>query len=162
MSARKRRNAGFTLIEILIVVVILGILAAIVIPQFTTASDAARASSLVSQLQTIRSQLELYNVQHGGGYPDLADVDGNGTMWDRMLQETDAAGAIAVGNPFGPYLQKAPKNPFTTSSSVGVLGAAVATDGWAYDIATGEFRAVLPNTFDPVELGIDAVDIEVP
>ena len=161
MSARKRRNAGFTLIEILIVVVILGILAAIVIPQFTTASDAARASSLVSQLQTIRSQLELYNVQHGGGYPDLADVDGDGTMWDRMREETDATGAIAAGSPFGPYLQKAPANPFTSSSDVGALGAAAVTDGWAYDSATGEIRGVLPDSFDPVELGLDAVDIEV-
>ncbi|MHC4765507.1 MAG: type IV pilin protein, partial [Planctomycetota bacterium] len=55
-----RIRQGFTLIEILIVVVILGILAAIVIPQFTDASQEAAASNLRSQLQTIRSQIELY------------------------------------------------------------------------------------------------------
>ena len=47
----KRKNSGFTLVEILIVVVILGILAAIVIPQFSQASNEARESSLKSNLK---------------------------------------------------------------------------------------------------------------
>jgi prepilin-type N-terminal cleavage/methylation domain-containing protein len=55
---------GFTLVEILIVVVILGILAAIVIPQFTQASTEAKSNSLASDLQSLRSQIELYKVQH--------------------------------------------------------------------------------------------------
>ena len=66
-STRKRR--GFTLIEILIVVVILGILAAIVIPQFTNASQEATASAIRSQLQTIRGQIELYRVRNAGNLP---------------------------------------------------------------------------------------------
>src|SRR5688500_19799867 len=61
---RRTRKGGFTLVEILIVVIILGILAAIVIPQFTSASQDARRNSLTSQLQTLRSQLELYKLQH--------------------------------------------------------------------------------------------------
>ena len=44
--------------------IILGILAAIVIPQFTNASQDARKNSLTSQLQTLRSQIELYKLQH--------------------------------------------------------------------------------------------------
>ncbi|MEL7087296.1 MAG: prepilin-type N-terminal cleavage/methylation domain-containing protein, partial [Planctomycetota bacterium] len=63
MSARTLKAKGFTLVEILIVVVILGILAAIVIPQFTSASESAKASSLVTQLQSLRSQLELYQLE---------------------------------------------------------------------------------------------------
>lgn len=46
---------GFTLVEILIVVIILGILAAIVIPQFTSASQNARVSGTLSTLQTLRN-----------------------------------------------------------------------------------------------------------
>src|ERR1017187_3807990 len=63
------KNKAFTLVEILIVVIILGILAAIVIPQFTEASNDARISALQSDLQTCRSQFELYKVQHLENYP---------------------------------------------------------------------------------------------
>jgi type II secretion system protein G len=62
----KNGKRGFTLIEILIVVVILGILAAIVIPQFTSASQEASMSSAKSQLQSIRSQIELFRVKNTG------------------------------------------------------------------------------------------------
>jgi general secretion pathway protein G len=60
-----RARRAFTLIEILIVVVILGILAAIVIPQFTEASDDAARSSVRSTLQVLRSQHELYKFKSG-------------------------------------------------------------------------------------------------
>ncbi|HEX7011087.1 MAG TPA: prepilin-type N-terminal cleavage/methylation domain-containing protein, partial [Phycisphaeraceae bacterium] len=114
MSVRTQRHKGFTLVEILIVVVILGILAAIVIPQFTNASESAKASSLVSQLQTIRSQLELAKVQHKGVYPDLASSDG----WDLLTKKTDPTDTYDIpttadGDEVGPYLQQAPKNPFS-------------------------------------------------
>ena len=67
------RRGGFTLIEILIVVIILGILAAIVIPQFSSASTQARTTSLQSTAQTLRSQIALYKLQHGDNLPDLSD-----------------------------------------------------------------------------------------
>ena len=66
---KRNQSRGFTLIEILIVVVILGILAAIVIPQFTNAAQDANVSSARSQLQTMRSQIELYRVQNNGAIP---------------------------------------------------------------------------------------------
>ena len=69
MNRPNRQRRGFTLIEILIVVVILGILAAIVIPQFTNASQEATESAIRSQLQTIRGQIELYRVRNAGNLP---------------------------------------------------------------------------------------------
>jgi general secretion pathway protein G len=60
------------LIEILIVVVILGILAAIVIPQFSEASDDANESAIKSTLQTVRAQIELYKFKEGALPASLA------------------------------------------------------------------------------------------
>ena len=97
MRNRINRRA-FTLIEILIVVVILGILAAIVIPQFTEASDDAAISSTKSTLQTVRAQLELFKFKNGL-YPL-----GNGTpamptaLWDSAASDYDGT----------KYLQSAP------------------------------------------------------
>src|SRR3989454_8098683 len=71
MKTYRTNKSGFTLVEILIVVIILGILAAIVIPQFTNASSDARNSSLASLLQTIRSQVQLYKLQHGDALPNI-------------------------------------------------------------------------------------------
>lgn len=123
-----KTRSGFTLVEILIVVVILGILAAIVIPQFTQASTEARESSLVSNLQTIRSQIELYKIQHNDDPPTNA-----ASFVAQMTGLTDIDGVAAalpgVGV-FGPYLQKIPVNPFTPDNSnvTGVAG----TDSWGY------------------------------
>jgi general secretion pathway protein G len=126
---------GFTLVEILIVVVILGILAAIVIPQFTSASETAKASSLQSQLQTIRSQLELYQVQHNGEYPTQAQ------LWGNLTGTTDIDGN--AGADYGPYLQKAPENPFEDSSTVDLEANAATGVGWVYDEDTGAIKAVM-------------------
>ena len=130
-----RAKSGFTLVEILIVVVILGILAAIVIPQFTEASTEARESALLSDLQTIRSQIELYKIQHIDTLPTLANFVA------AMTTETDINGAAWVtgaGQKFGPYMRKIPDNPFTTNNAVAAPAAAV---DWSYVEATGAFAA---------------------
>lgn len=143
MVTRNERNTGFTLVEILIVVVILGILAAVVIPQFADASTSAKVGSLVTQLQTVRSQLELYQIEHNGDYPTIAML-GVGD-WGVMTGTTDVDGLVA-GSDYGPYLQKSPVNPFTTESLVvagtALADGATATDGWIYDDTTGAILAV--------------------
>jgi len=126
---RKHAQQAFTLIEILIVVVILGILAAIVIPQFTSASDSAQSSSAKSQLQTIRSQLELARFQHQGTYPPIAGDTG----WDNLTTETeqdaDYTAGDGSGDEVGPYLEAAPVNPFTGGNTVAVDNS----EDWQYD-----------------------------
>src|SRR5688572_12477495 len=94
MLARTRK-AGFTLVEILIVVIILGILAAIVIPQFTNASQDARESSLLSQLQTLRSQLELYKLQHLDQMPST--LVASPFDWTQLTAKTNDQGATGTG-----------------------------------------------------------------
>jgi len=132
------RKSGFTLVEILIVVIILGILAAIVIPQFTNASQDARESSLLSQLQTLRSQIELYKLQHKDKLPNL--VGAAPACWNPLTTKTDADGVLSVAvDAFGPYMQSAPTNPVNGLSNVvdgdSALVAAASDCGFIYDYA---------------------------
>jgi type II secretion system protein G len=108
---KMRAKSGFTLVEILIVVVILGILAAIVIPQFTSASVEAKESALVSDLQSIRSQIELYKIHHLDALPGTQA--GSPTFEIAMTTKTDQNGN--PGGRFGPYMQRIPDNPFSTA-----------------------------------------------
>jgi general secretion pathway protein G len=125
---------GFTLVEILIVVVILGILAAIVIPQFTEASTEAKQSSLVSDLQTLRSQIELYKIQHKDQLPgSVAGVD----FETAMTSYTNQDGAVQAGpgyGIYGPYMQMIPANPFNDLNTVTVTGTPGSDQfGWWFD-----------------------------
>src|SRR5881392_1027324 len=90
MARNRTHKGGFTLVEILIVVIILGILAAIVIPQFTSASQDARKNSLTSQLQTLRSQLELYKLQHLDQLP--TNLIASTPAWDQLVNRTNKDG----------------------------------------------------------------------
>src|SRR5438445_994623 len=118
----RKAPKGFTLIEILIVVIILGILAAIVIPQFSSASNDARLSSLQSTVQTLRSQVALYRLQHNDHLPGAGSSTtfASATFWNDMTTQTDATGAVYAGGaatgPFGPYMQDVPKNALNTST----------------------------------------------
>jgi general secretion pathway protein G len=135
---QNRVSRAFTLVELLIVVVILGILAAVVVPQFTDASADAKLSALQTNLQTIRGQLQLYKLQHNETWPALA------TFTNQMTQASKADGTTAApgtaGYPYGPYLLGGiPNNPFTGSNTVSE--GAADSSAWYYDEDTGVFRA---------------------
>ena len=141
-----KAKSGFTLVEILIVVVILGILAAIVIPQFTEASTEAKTSSLCTDLQTIRSQIELYKIQHNDAKPDMEVAAAGGD--NDLTQPTDIDGTVVVvgaPNSYGPYIQKVPTNQFNDLDTIrveaGVSTAGANSAGWVFNTDTGAFHA---------------------
>ena len=147
-----KAKSGFTLVEILIVVVILGILAAIVIPQFTEASTEAKTSSLCTDLQTVRSQIELYKIQHNDNLPGVSatgHVTDCNSMSEALTEMTDQAGVkqtTAGSGVYGPYLQKFPSNPFVTANADQVEEAAGGAPGggdygWYFNQTTGDFNA---------------------
>jgi general secretion pathway protein G len=122
----KRSTPGFTLVEILIVVIILGILAAIVIPQFTNASNDARNNSTSSTLQTIRSQIELFKIQHTDTPPAST------ALWTVLMGKTNATDttvAVATGT-LGPYVQSTPTNPVNGKNTF--TSAPTAGFGWLF------------------------------
>ena len=112
MRGLQQRRA-FTLVEILIVVIILGVLAAIVIPKFSSASVEAKRGSLSSTLNTVRGQIEFYMVQHGDQPPAI-----DGSDWTTMTEPS-----LFGGQTMGPYLQNVPVNSLNGYSDVMAIGA---------------------------------------
>jgi len=166
---KRAAKQGFTLVEILIVVIILGILAAIVIPQFTEASSEARVSNLMTNLQTIRSQLLLYKTQHLESYPADGDGEGHDEFEDEMCNYSDEDGVTQAtpdsDHPYGPYLTTIPINPLSNDNTVRVVDdgdtvfAAPDDDGgWYFNAATGEFRADLTDDHETAD-GTDLNDL---
>ena len=140
-----RARRAFTLVEILIVVIILGILATIIIGVVSNTTRDAAANALKDNLRTLRSSLEFYMAQHGS-YPAL------GTFEAQMTQYTDASGATSATRTsthiYGPYILELPRLPVGVEvGNSGVTGTTYTTGfGWGYDPITGEIRANLPDT----------------
>lgn len=114
MSGIAQRHRGFTLVEILIVVVILGILAAIVVPQFAGASEETRRGAFVSDIRVFADAAEYFAVREGRYVPDgssgecpagfeqyvdQSEFEGGtpiGGVWDTEYNDSGVTSAIGV------------------------------------------------------------------
>ena len=153
------RKQGFTLVELLIVVIILSILAAIVVPQFAGSASDAKNAALDANLSALRSATELYYQQHSA-YPSANASTANAAnskeaFTDQLTLYSDATGKTANAYnsatfKYGPYLKKGiPVEPISNSAAVeivfaGTLGAVAtgaATGGWKFDNKTGQLIA---------------------
>lgn len=156
-GARRDAAAAFTLIELLIVIVILGILATIVIPQFSSASINAKENTLKDELRYLRTQIVVYKAQHHDvppGYPN-GDRHAAPTGPDfiaQLTKPTDAFGVTAAAATpvfkYGPYLSAMPHNPLNNLQAVRIVLDSEAmpaptgvTYGWIYKPLTGEIIA---------------------
>ncbi len=160
MQHVQQKQAGFTLVEILIVVILLAIIAGVVIPQFTGSTEDAKLSTLKSNLGTLRNAVELYYHSHKETYPGdvTSNYGGHSTnaefFVDQLTLYTDEDGeAVSVKDAthkFGPYLKKGvPVNPFDNDATVVIddteddlaVAAPDGSGGWMFFTQTGQLFA---------------------
>lgn len=150
------KRKGFTLVELMIVVAILGILGAIVMPQYANSSQQAADSATKSMLYTVRSQIELYKMQHAGLNPGYWGTVGiTGTSLTNQFIGTSKLNGVSTSSTtpsgdyvYGPYLMKMPKNPFNSLSNIKIVSGSVTdfatavddTTGWLYQRETAIFK----------------------
>ncbi len=119
----KPQRHGFTLVELVVVIMILGILAGVAAPKFLNTSAAANESNLKQTLSVVRDAIELHAAQNNGDFPD-------GTS-----EATFKADLV-------PYLRgtfpKCPVGEFP-NNTVKIGSTADNTTGWMYDGTTGAF-----------------------
>ena len=142
---RVTSRGGFTLIEVLIVVVILAVLAALVIPAYLDSAEDSKASVVKHNLHGLRMQINLYKMHHLGLPPEV-----QGQQLPQLSSPTNSAGDIGSGgpdHPCGPYIVSMPDNPYNGLNTVVPVGAIPPTTeagnaGWLYHQATGQ---IWPN-----------------
>ncbi len=153
----KSTKKAFTLVEVLIVVILLGIIAVIALPKFSNATAKTRANMLADDLRMLRTQTVVFKGQHCGispGYPDC-DPDAEPTQTafiNHMTMSSDQGGKVAAvgtsGYRYGPYFSKMPENPVNGLSTVQIVaddGTVPTTGddshGWIYQPSTLSFKA---------------------
>jgi len=136
---------AFTLAEVVIVVAILGILAALAIPQLQSHSQEAKEAAAKDNLRILRQQIEVYAARHNGvppGYPSNDTTQNPGFIF-LLLEMTKQEH----------YLSELPRNPFNDLKTIKFLGnaeqfPAEATGGfgWIYKPLTKQIRLDWPGT----------------
>jgi prepilin-type N-terminal cleavage/methylation domain-containing protein len=129
---------ALSLVELMIVLAILGILAALVVPQLQTPSTQAKEAVAKDNLRILRSMIELYAARHNGVAPGYQDnIPGTPSLFYFNQQ------IILSGN----YFRKMPQNPFNNLDTINFIGdsedfpaEASGNFGWVYQPATQTIR----------------------
>ena len=134
------------MIELVIVVVIIGIIAAIAIPRMSRGSAAAADSAMIQNLTMLRTAIETYQTEHNGVFPTTT---GSVTVADLLTKYSNLNGdAVSVtkdttnGIIYGPYLRSIPQiGVGARKGSNGIAASDAAGVAWIYDATNGDITA---------------------
>jgi prepilin-type N-terminal cleavage/methylation domain-containing protein len=139
--AKIRNTRAFSLIELVIVVVIIGIIAAIAVPRMSRGAAGASDSALTANLAVLRNAVDLFQTEHGGTFPALADLP------NALIQYSDASGTTFSATKtltciYGPYLRAVPALPVgADKGKTSFVATYTAGNGWVYNAVTGQITA---------------------
>lgn len=92
-----KKRKGFMLLELIIVVAIIGILAAVAIPNLVGMTDEAKVAKIQSDLSTIGTAMEVYHVKKGGAYPaNLSVLEGDNGYLKKVPDPPTGAGTYTI------------------------------------------------------------------
>ena len=142
---RKAPHYAFSLVELVIVLVIVGVIAAIAVPRLTRGATNAARTAVRSDLASLRNAIELYRAEHEGSFPTLNSFTAQMVHFSNVGGTSFATSAdVGNGIVYGPYLAAIPPLPVgVRKGAMGVAGANAADVGWIYNETTGVIR---PNT----------------
>lgn len=126
VSVKTRHRRGFTLVELAIVVLVIGILAAVAAPKMVSTASTARTNGTKQSLAVVRDALEMYKSQNSA-YPTAANIT---TALQPML--SGPFPTAQVGTNQNSVVAASTQSPITTAESEAA--------GWVYNESTGEFR----------------------
>ena len=143
----RTKGRAFSLVELVIVLVIIGVIAAIAVPRLTRGATNASATALAADLAALRNAIELYRAEHEGAFPTLANFVSQLTQFSDSPGTTFGAAAdVANGIVYGPYLKGIPALPVgAQKGSTTVAAAGAAGVGWVYTAASG---SIISNNAD--------------
>ena len=176
MDRSQAKRKAFSLVELVIVIVILGIIAAVAIPRISSGSRNAGQSALRANLATLRNSVDWYYGEHNSTFPGVKAAGGAygvalsaDAFTNQLIMYSNTSGTVSPDKdaafPFGPYVRGSfPALPIGSNAGnaavkiVDKTGALTGTDsdatsGWIFNPTTGEIIANLPDT----ELGSDGV-----